>query len=183
MDHADLNFPTEVAMFGLPMGAVIESWPAQLNNNINNKTSFNTFVLNVNSDGGAITEKVYGASIMFYENYDHTQLSYEQRLLLGYIELDDDVKKRKLYSNKSLILLSRYPLFEAFRDFLTFIFNKFMKNFNWDDIIPIEKYLTHLIYDVPFPTHKKPRVLVNLTDTLKDYLTLNLPDECILPQS
>ncbi len=49
--------------------------------------------------------------------------------------------------------------------------------------MPLEKYLIHLIYDVPFPTHQKPRVLVNLTDRDSDCLSINLPDDCILPQS
>lgn len=40
-----------------------------------------------------------------------------------------------------------------------------------------------MVYDVPFPNHQKPHVLVNLTDKEEDCLSVNLPNEIILPQS
>jgi hypothetical protein len=60
VDHQDLPFPNEVALFGLPMGAVIKSWPVRTNSHKSsiNKPVFSIFVLNDNSDDGIITEKV-----------------------------------------------------------------------------------------------------------------------------
>ena len=40
-----------------------------------------------------------------------------------------------------------------------------------------------MIFDVPYPTFQKPRVLVNLTENEHDCFSINLPDECVLPQS
>ena len=93
-DHADLNFPTEVAMFGLPMGAVIESWPKS-DSNQSTRPTFSTFCLNVSSEDGSISEKVYGASILFYEPYDDRKLSEDQSMLLEYSK-----SKHTLHSNK-----------------------------------------------------------------------------------
>ena len=141
------------------MGAVIESWPIQPTENSTTpslpRPTFSTFVLNVTSEDGAISEKVYGASIMFYEHYPEKALNPEQSALLNY-----NSQERTLHANKCLLLLSRHALFEAFKDFLIFLYTKYTRSFSVDEIIPLEKYLIHLIYDVPFPTHQKPRVLV-----------------------
>ncbi|CAF0721231.1 unnamed protein product [Brachionus calyciflorus] len=191
-DHVDLPIRNDVASFGLPMGATIESWPKSSESNRNNvylcnlKPIFSTFVLNINSDDGSVIEKVYGSTITFYEDFDENFLNEDQCSMLNYTKNDPNQSK-SLHSNKSLIILSRDPLFDTFKSFLLFLFNKytkkpFLKN-NSELIIPIERYLSYLIYDVPFPTLQKPHVLVHLTDKESDCLSVNLPTEIALPQS
>lgn len=173
------------------MGAVIESWPISLESSSNNlflcnlKPIFSTFVLNVNSDDGIVMEKVYGSSITFYEDFDESKLSDEQALLINYRK-NDILKTRTLHSNKSLIILSRFPLFDTFRNFLVFLFNKYTLKIDLTQngqVIPMERYLSYLMYEVPFPSHQKPHVMVNLNDKEEDCLSINLPNEIILPQS
>jgi hypothetical protein len=188
VDHSYLPFPNEVASFGLPMGASIESWPKNIQKNSHYlKPAFSTFVLNVNSDDGVIMEKVYGTALTFYEDFDESKLIRVQRLLLeslvgGAAKSDT----RDLHSIKCLILLSRFPLFDTFKKFLLFIFEKYTNKDSIrvnDIVIPIERYLSFMIYEVPFPTQHKPSVLVNLNEREEDCLSVNLPHECILPQS
>ncbi|RMZ98895.1 C-myc promoter-binding isoform X1 [Brachionus plicatilis] len=189
-DHSDLPFPSEMAYFGLPMGATIESWPKtniQSPKNVSLsdlKPVFSTFVLNVNSEDGSIVEKVYGSVITFYEDFDQNCLNEDQCEMLKF---NNSNQSRTLHSNKSLVILSRHPIFETYKSFLFFLFNKYTKKVNIksseDLIIPIERYLSYLIFEVPFPTAKKSRVLVHLTDWDTDNLTVNLPSEIVLPQS
>jgi len=100
-------------MFGLPMGAVIESWPLQApaaDTPVLPRPTFSTFVLNVTSEDGAISEKVYGASIMFYEHFSSKKLDQAQTALLNFSPAHNT-----LHANKCLLLLSRHALFEAFK--------------------------------------------------------------------
>lgn len=142
-EHPDVPFPTEVASFGLPMGAVIESWPLRASTSKSSPhLEFNTFVLNVNSNDGIIMEKVYGSCIIFYENFDQSKLNDEQLKLLELNGPED--KSRTLHSNKCLILLSRHPLFETYRNFLLFLYDKYTKKANSivtmnNLIMPIER--------------------------------------------
>ena len=123
-------------MFGLPMGAVIESWPTSSNsNNIHTKPSFSTFILNVNSVDSSIVEKVYGAGIIFFEPYSDSKINHEQSLLLEY----SPNSNKTLHSNKCLLLLSRSPLFDSFRDFLYFLYDHYTKRITLENMIPIEK--------------------------------------------
>ena len=129
-------------MFGLPMGAVIESWPVSSTSNTNYRPSFNTFVLNVNSEDGVIAERVYGASLIFYEDFDDTKLTGAQFLSLKYAKTADEKNAKTLHANKCLLLLSRHPFFDTFREFLYFLFNNYTKSSTSKNIIPIERYTT-----------------------------------------
>jgi len=174
VDHTDLPFPSEVALFGLPMGAIIESWPTHKQIG---RPLFGTFILNVNSEDGSVAEKVYGASLTFYEKFDAAKLSKTQMSMLSM----SDEQQNSLYANKCMIILSRHALFNSFEHFLLFLYDKYTKN---DFKIPIERYFHHIIYQVPFPTVQKPHIQVNLTESLDDqFLSINLPNESILPQS
>ena len=168
------------------MGAVIESWPNNINTEISKKPMFSTFVLNVTSDdGGILNEKVYGSTLTFYEEIENSKLIHKLNNLLSLNNAELSQSSRSLFSNKAIIILSRNPLFTTFKEYLLFIFNTYSKltNHNSNDFIPIERYLYFLIHEVPFPTPQKPRVLVNLTDKETDCLSINLPFECQLPQS
>ena len=105
-------------------------------NNINSKPSFSTFVLNVNSEDSSVIEKVYGACIIFYEHYNDNKINGEQSLELEYVQNNS----KSLYSNKCLMLLSRNPLFETFKEFLYFLYNTYTHNESIKSLIPIEKY-------------------------------------------
>jgi hypothetical protein len=191
-DHAYLPFPHEVASFGLPMGASIESWPRAKTPAaaaLTLKPAFSTFVLNVNSDDGVIMEKVYGTALSFYEPFGEAQLIRVQRLLLESVvgARRSDASPRELYSIKCLIILSRFPLFDTFRKFLLFVYERYAGKEGITAgnglVVPIERYLAYMIYEVPFPSQQKPSVLVNLTEREEDCLSIALPYECILPQS
>jgi hypothetical protein len=156
-EHDDLRFPPEVSSFGLPMGAVIESWPVGSTENNNNNSFknlyltdlepvFNTFVLNVNSSDGVVMDKVYGSCVIFYESFDETKLNPQQLQALG-CPHGASAMSRTLHSNKCLIILSRHPLFETYKSFLLFLFNKYAKSnsatneqTNIDMIMPIERF-------------------------------------------
>lgn len=188
VDHANVPFPGEVASFGLPMGASIESWPARL---ALPQPVISTFVLNVNSEDGMIMEKVYGTSLTFYELFDESKLSNDQRDYLSEMCKKSsclDKETRELRTCKCLILLSRWPLFDTFKRFLLFLHERYTKivadRTSQSVLVPIERYLHYMIYEVPFPTQHKPTVHVYLTDERdEDCLSINLPYECILPQS
>lgn len=165
-DHDDLPFPAEVSSFGLPMGAVIESWPKMASTTTNRhviinsslsdlKPTFNTFVLNVNDN--VVVEKVYGACLIFYERFDSTCLSRHQLDMLlasgagrmssssnadanGKIEQPSQLN---LHSNKCLLILSRNPLFDTYRAFLDFLLRKYTSKLasglTSSDFLPIER--------------------------------------------
>lgn len=59
-DHLSFSFPNSVAMFCLPMGATVETWPKKASKP---KPVFSTFVLTV----ADAAQKIYGSAITFYE--------------------------------------------------------------------------------------------------------------------
>uniref|UniRef100_A0A1A8PH61 DENN/MADD domain containing 4A n=1 Tax=Nothobranchius rachovii TaxID=451742 RepID=A0A1A8PH61_9TELE len=111
-DYESFPLPESVPMFCLPMGAMIECWPAHTKHSL---PVFSTFVLT-----GASGEKVYGAAIQFYEPYSEENLSERQRSQLGLPSSDFGPDgTRNVYNNKSICLLSHWPFFPSFRSFLT----------------------------------------------------------------
>ena len=172
-DLSTYKFPLQVSTFGLPMGALIESWPVTFAQQLGSNPRFSTFVLNVN-DGGATITKIYGACLTFYENYDEQSLTDEQANLLDYKNNHENVIK----ANKCILLLSQYPFFESFKKFLHFLHNLCFSHEKTS--IPIERYIAHFINNIPFPTVQKPRVLVSLTANYD--VSFYLPEESILPQ-
>jgi hypothetical protein len=167
-----------VPIFALPMGALIESWssksgaPDQL---------FSTCVLT-----DAVGTKYYGASLTFYEKYTK-ELTQHQKEMLSFdietknenVEGDDNESiaassssskeatissEQVFFMNKSICIVSRHPLFDSFRRFLYYVYLISAQPSNQK--IPIERYISHLMYEVPFPTPLRPRVLVQLGDEM-----------------
>ncbi|XP_028287149.1 C-myc promoter-binding protein isoform X2 [Parambassis ranga] len=170
-DYESFPLPESVPMFCLPMGAMIECWPAHTKHSL---PVFSTFVLT-----GASGEKVYGAAIQFYEPYSEDNLSERQRSQLGLpsCNLGPDGTKN-VYSNKSICLLSHWPFFQSFRSFLTFLYRY---SISGPHALPIEKHISHFMQNVPFPSTQRPRILVQLSP--HDSLILSQPVSSPLPLS
>lgn len=167
----DFKLAQNVAMFCLPMGAVIECWPAK--SNLTERT-FSTFVLT--DENGT---KFYGSAVTFYEKFDK-ELTDEQLEGLdlladktlnsegGTVEdsnsNNDPADDVVFYKNLSICLISRYPFFNSFKRFLYFLhrISCFSMNDRTSVAIPIERYISHLMYEVSFPTPRRPCVFMNL---------------------
>ncbi|CAN9499351.1 unnamed protein product [Ophioblennius macclurei] len=170
-DYESFPLPESVPMFCLPMGAMIECWPAHTKHSL---PVFSTFVLT-----GASGEKVYGAAIQFYEPYSEENLSERQCSQLGLPSSDlGPDGTRNVYSNKSICLLSHWPFFQSFRSFLTFLYRYAISG---PHALPIEKHISHFMHNVPFPSIQRPRILVQLSP--HDSLMLSQPVSSPLPLS
>ncbi|CAH2049264.1 unnamed protein product, partial [Iphiclides podalirius] len=152
VDRRSLAFPTSVPLFCLPMGATLELWP---NDAAQPKPVFSTFVLTV----ADATDKVYGSAVTFYEEYPHEQLSAWQQEQLGWREGATQAT-HSVHVIKCICLLSRWPFSDTFERWLLYILDM-----SWSDEplnVPIERYVTHLLEEVPFP---EPRILLQLSAT------------------
>ncbi|XP_069737289.1 DENN domain-containing protein 4C isoform X2 [Phaenicophaeus curvirostris] len=168
------SFPLSesVPLFCLPMGATIECWDPQTKYPL---PVFSTFVLTCSS-----AEKVYGAAIQFYEPYPRELLTEKQQSQLGLLTPVERkvVTSKSINSNKCICLLSRWPFFEAFRKFLMFIYKLSVSG---PHPLPIEKYISHFMHNIPFPSPQRPRILVQLS--AHDALILSQPVSTPLPLS
>jgi len=111
-DHSGVTLPNGVGMFCLPMDASVERWPVGARHPL---PVFSTFVLT--SDVGL---KIYGAAIVFYDDFDAGQLSEEQLRLFGLASTGLD--KSCLHQNRAICFLSRWPFYEAMRGLLLYIY-------------------------------------------------------------
>ncbi|KAI5098180.1 C-myc promoter-binding protein isoform X3 [Silurus meridionalis] len=170
-DYESFPLPESVPLFCLPMGASIECWPSQTKYSL---PVFSTFVLT-----GASGEKVYGAAIQFYEVYPEERLTDRQRTLLGLQASGPRTEdSMTVHTNKSICLLSRWPFFDAFNTFLTFLYRY---SISGPHTLPIEKHISNFMHKVPFPSSQRPRILVQLSP--HDSLMLSQPVSSPLPLS
>ena len=102
---------------------------------------------------------MYGSAISFYEEYDEELMTEEQRSLLR-LENYREKSERRIMANKCICLLSQWPFFDAFEKFLFFIYKRLLMG-PFD--IPLERYISHFLYSVPFPSPERPRILVQLS--------------------
>ncbi|KAM8920742.1 DENN domain-containing protein 4B isoform 2-T2 [Pelodytes ibericus] len=146
--------PELVPIFCLPMGATIESWPLDTKYHL---PIFSTFVLT-----GASGEKVYGAAIQFYEQYPRECLSEKQSQRLGLLSVVDKrpVTSKSVQTKKSICVLSHWPFFDVFQKFLTFIYRY---SISGPHVLPIEKHISNFMFNVPFPSPQRPRILVQMS--------------------
>ncbi|XP_013113202.2 DENN domain-containing protein Crag isoform X1 [Stomoxys calcitrans] len=176
VDHNDfpLNLCPSVPLFCLPMGASLEAWPHVVKNKKRKPTApvFSTFVLTVN-DG---TYKVYGSALTFYEDFDACQLSEQQCELLGWNE--EFAKNHSLHIIKSICLLSHYPFGDTFDKWLKYLHRMVVCEVNLP--IPIERYITQLLDEVPFPA---PSIHLQLSSESNDRILLTQPEDSPLPRS
>ncbi|XP_013789446.1 DENN domain-containing protein 4C-like [Limulus polyphemus] len=151
-NYENFHLPVSVPLFCLPMGATIECWPkvAQRPHPV-----FSTFVLTSDT-----AEKVYGAAVTFYEKYPEEKLSSICKSQLGYMT-EDDRNKKGLHANKAICILSRWPFFDTFEKFLLFLHQT---SITGPHRVPLERYISHFMMDVPFPSGQRPRILIQLAD-------------------
>ncbi|TRY69064.1 hypothetical protein TCAL_04429 [Tigriopus californicus] len=164
------NVEDSVAFFCLPMGANLECWPQ----NLHSSSVCSSFVLTLHD-----RSRVYGSAITFYEKFDEQKrpLSDEQQKAL-FPKTDRTPPGCKIVSNKCVCLLSRWPFFDAFEKFLFFLYKT--QVFGSKDV-PLERFISHFLYDVPFPSPSRPRILIQLSAL--DQIALFQPEELPLPRS
>jgi len=163
-----------VALFCLPMGATLECWPAD---SVRSAAVKSTFVLTL-----ANRSKVYGTAITFYEEVNEGEygLSEEQKAGLQLHKYRRPVD-RKIFTNKCVCVLSRWPFFDAFERFLFLLYKRQMmgpRNASTD--IPLERLVAHFFTRVPFPSPSRPRILCQLSPHEK--IAFSQPEELPLPR-
>ncbi|KAM4663320.1 DENN domain-containing protein 4B isoform 2-T3 [Discoglossus pictus] len=153
-DSETFPLPELVATFCLPMGATIESWPLSTKYHL---PVFSTFVLTMESG-----EKLFGAAIQFYEQYPREALDEKQCQRLGLLSVVDrrPVTNKSVQTKKSICVLSHWPFFDVFQKFLTFIYRY---SISGPHVLPIEKHISNFMYNVPFPSPQRPRILVQMS--------------------
>uniref|UniRef100_A0A8C6HJL7 DENN domain containing 4C n=1 Tax=Mus spicilegus TaxID=10103 RepID=A0A8C6HJL7_MUSSI len=170
-DYESFPLSPSVPLFCLPMGATIECWDPQIKYPL---PVFSTFVLT-----GSSAEKVYGAAIQFYEPYSQELLTEKQLTQLGLLTLvEKRVVSKPINSNKCICLLSHWPFFEAFKNFLMFIYKVSVSG---PHPLPIEKHISHFMQNIPFPSPQRPRILIQLS--VHDAFILSQPVSTPLPLS
>ncbi|KMQ97226.1 c-myc promoter-binding protein [Lasius niger] len=89
-----------------------------------------------------------------------------------------DSASQSLNISKSICILSHWPFFDTFEKFLVFLHG--MVN-GKPQSVPIEKYISYFLCDIPFPSPQRPRILVQLSS--RDRLILTQPEDSPLPRS
>ncbi|XP_018393655.1 PREDICTED: DENN domain-containing protein 4C isoform X3 [Cyphomyrmex costatus] len=89
-----------------------------------------------------------------------------------------DPASQSLNISKSICILSHWPFFDTFEKFLVFLHR--MVN-DKPQNVPIEKYISYFLCDIPFPSPQRPRILVQLSS--QDRLILTQPEDLALPRS
>nr|XP_034954071.1 DENN domain-containing protein 4B isoform X3 [Zootoca vivipara] len=171
-DNEAFPLPESVAVFCLPMGATIESWPADTKYQL---PVFSTFVLT-----GASGDKVYGAAIQFYESFPRERLSERQCMWLNLLTIVDrrPITSKSVHTRKSICVLSHWPFFDVFRKFLTFLYRY---SISGPHVLPLEAHISHFMHNVPFPSPQRPRILVQMSSY--DNMLLCQPVSSPLPLS
>ncbi|KAF1416563.1 DENN domain-containing protein 4B, partial [Spheniscus humboldti] len=177
-DSESFPLPESVPVFCLPMGATIESWPADTKYPL---PVFSTFVLTGASGDKAGQGRGRGrAAIQFHEAFPRERLSEKQSLRLGLLSVVDrrPVAGRSLQTRKSICVLSHWPFFDVFRKFLMFIYRY---SISGPHVLPLETHISHFMHNVPFPSPQRPRILVQMSPY--DNLLLCRPVSSPLPLS
>lgn len=171
-DSEAFPLPESVSVFCLPMGATIESWPVDTKYQL---PVFSTFVLT-----GASGDKVYGAAIQFYESFPRERLTERQCVWLNLVTVVDrrPITSKTVQTRKSICVLSRWPFFDVFRKFLTFLYRY---SISGPHVLPLEAHISHFMHNVPFPSPQRPRILVQMSSY--DNLLLCQPVSSPLPLS
>lgn len=194
-DYANFPLPDTVPLFCLPAGANIELRPTNVPLP---RPTASTFVLTSDS-----AQKIYGSALSFYEPFDESLLTEDQKSRLGLVTRpaseddpnhdDDDNSNdhdisghnnQATFAIKSICILSRWPFFVCFEKFMQFL-HKLVFNPNYctnnpvspthKSNVPLEHHISHFLLDVSFPTPQRPTVLVQLMPGTDETLTISQP--------
>jgi hypothetical protein len=163
-NHEGFSLPESVPLFCLPLGVSIECWG---NTAACPLPTFSTFVLT-----GGTGDKVYGATVTFYEQLPLEGLTVDMKKVLFNTGLE-----RPVHVNKALCLLSHWPFFHAYKAFLASLYRISVSG---PSPIPLERYISNFMLDVPFPSPSRPRVLLPIGN---ENVLLCEPDRTQLPLS
>uniref|UniRef100_A0A1B0D4P7 Uncharacterized protein n=1 Tax=Phlebotomus papatasi TaxID=29031 RepID=A0A1B0D4P7_PHLPP len=118
-----------------------------------------------------LTEQKILIHSLRYEN-----LTSEQKELLEWNE--EMQETHTLHVNKSICLLSHHPFGDTFEKWLQFL--QQMAASRQQLPVPIERYITQLLDEVPFPS---PSILLQLSNVSNDRILLTQPEDSPLPRS
>lgn len=120
-------------------------------------------------------KKIYGSALTFYETVDNPEdvLTVEQKDLL---EWDVIKSNHSIHTNKAICLLSQFPFGDTFEKWLKFLHN--LSSSKKPISIPIERYITHLLNEISFPS---PSLVVQLSN--HERILLTQPNDTPLPRS
>jgi hypothetical protein len=126
-------------------------------------------------------------------------MTKEQKAWLDMEDVDDGTTEKDYTVNtiKSICILSHYPFFDTFEKFLRYL-HKVAHSGPYP--VPLERfalkkelgsvpiynksialrYITHFMYDVPFPSPQRPRILIQLSAT--DRIALAQLEDLPLPR-
>ncbi len=156
-DHHDNHFPANLALFCFPGGAVLKT-----------EMSSPIFFTFVHTRGNG--DKMYGFCLMFYEELkakaradlqdaidlfgydDNSPRRYSRRpsLLESRFNVFDPCESQlsinsKVYAPKCLCLLSCWPYFKQYREWLTGLYRISLSNTS----TPLERYICNFMLEVP----------------------------------
>lgn len=164
-DYATCPLPHSVPLFCMPMGTTIENWPPKCQHP---RPIFSTFVLTSDT-----AEKLYGAAVTFYEKYATEKLDAEERMRLNF----DASCPADVVAMKSLCILSRWPFFDTFENFLFFLHRQMLSSASEPLTTSLEQYISHFMIQVPFPSPQRPKILVQLKSSSDETILVSQPPE------
>ena len=151
--------------------------------------------------------QMYGSALTFYEEFkDISKISEEQKTALRELAKSEDedetavalirrnssaneeLKRLPLQCEKCICLLTRKPLFRAFKEFLMFLYS-FCSTPGDRGPVPVERLISFFMYDVLCPSPEKPLIVVDLgcgarkVELMWPSPCSNLPQKLILPQN
>lgn len=98
----------------------------------------------------------------FYEEYVDQPLSDMQLRTLGlknHIIREQFNIDKTVHVRKAICLLSHWPFFDAFKKFLSQLYKI---STTGPHTVPIERHISHFMFDVPYPSPQRPRILVQV---------------------
>ena len=142
--YSDMLLPDHVGPFVFPAGVHLTK--------DNKSPFFFTFVLTDFSG-----TKMYGATLQFYELVEPHELA----AMIGHPVGSPQFPKWPLvFSPKALIILSHYPFYNLFREYLEQLYRISLSS----SPIPLERYIVNFVQEVPLPPQGQIEVNFALAD-------------------
>lgn len=150
----------QITKFCLPRGALVEAWPPAVGQPL---PVFSTFVLT-----NMMGEHSYGSVLSFYEEIEdyREKISKRQMQKLNlYTGISDQYlhDSYKVYNNKAICLISKYAHFDAFQEFLCYIYRLSMSVSN-PQTASIESLISDFLEISPPNKIYRPRLIYHLDE-------------------